>query len=286
MLLPREYKPKDNELIYHYCDANSFHQICTNHTLRLSDLLSMNDFFEFHWGYSIWEKAASKLIDELGKDFLDKIDEIINISGLRGLLLATCFSLEGDVLSQWRAYTNDGKGYAIGFNAKDILKLPIRPLKVLYDESKQIEELVNFIKVKYTVEQNEKVKFSDDFKRICYELAFDLCSYKNPAFKEEQEVRIVHLLNFETSNDFLKLVDVGGTSFGRKVNGKKVQFRMIDSLPVAFIECDFTNKGKINPIKEVILGPKNDSLPTAISVFLETNNIGNVKIKKSKASYR
>lgn len=51
-------------------------------------------------------------------------------------------------------------------------------------------------------------------------------------------------------------------------------------------DIDFTNGGAINPIKEVVLGPKNDAIPMGISVFLETLGVGNVRIRKSKASYR
>ena len=46
--------------------------------MRLSDLFSMNDFMEMHWGYSIWEKAASEILDEVGREFLDEIDKIIS----------------------------------------------------------------------------------------------------------------------------------------------------------------------------------------------------------------
>lgn len=286
MIISRVYEPTDEELIYHYCDANAFHAICTNKTLRLSDLFSMNDFLEIHWGYSIWEKAAGEVYDTVGKEFLDKIDEVIHSAGVYGLLTATCFSKDGDVLSQWRAYADDGKGYVIGFNAKEILQLPIRALKVLYNEREQIAELKKIILALHDVEKSEEEKYSSDFRRICFTIACDLAAFKNPAFAEEQEIRIVHVLDFERSNDFLKLVDGGGTAFGKETEGRPVKFRMRDNIPVAFIEEDFSNQGTINPIKEVIIGPKNDVMPTAISVFLETIGIGSVRIKKSKASYR
>lgn len=286
MLISREYKPADDELIYYYCDADAFLSICSNKILRLSDIFSMNDFLELHWGYHIWKRVASNLLEEIGKDFLNKIDLILSESGIRGLLLATCFSLNGDVLSQWRAYADDGNGFSIGFNAKEILQLPIRPLRVLYDEKEQIDELTKIIKALYEVEQSEKKKFGNDFDRTCMTISFDLAAFKNPAFSEEQEIRIVHLLNFEPSNDFFKLIDVGGHSFGKKVEGQKIQFRMKEGYPVPFLELDYTNGGTLNPIKEVIIGPKNYVRSTAVSVFLETNNLGKVKIKKSKASYR
>jgi hypothetical protein len=246
----------------------------------------MNDFLEFHWGYSIWEKAANEVIKTTGKEFLDKIDIVFHSFGLNGLLTSACFSKNGDVLSQWRAYADDGKGYSIGFKAQDLIKLQIRPLKVLYNEKEQIEELKNRILAVFEVEKSEKKKFSKQFFETCFRIACDLSSYKNPAFIEEQEVRLIHVLNFEQSSIFLKLVDHGGTAFGRKVNGQQVNFRMKGSLPVPFLDLDFTNSNKINPIKEVIVGPKNDAQLTAISVFLETIGIESVNLKKSTASYR
>src|ERR1051325_168746 len=81
MLLSGVYEPKDDELIYHYCGASAFLEICMSKNLRLSDLFSMNDFMEMHWGYSIWETAAGQVLSEIGKDFLDKIDEVIHFSG-------------------------------------------------------------------------------------------------------------------------------------------------------------------------------------------------------------
>ena len=288
MLISREYKPNENDLIYHYCTTETFHSICTNKTIRLSDLFSMNDFLEIHWGYSIWEKAASEIIKDVGEDFLNKIDDIISSTGIRTNILASCFSLEPDVLSQWRDYSNDGFGYCIGFNAKNIIQLPIKQLKVLYNEKEQIKETVAILKAIYEVENSakESEKFGSDFFEACATLAVDLAAFKNPAFSEENEIRLIHLLNFEPSNKFLKLVDNGGTSFGKEVKGEKVNFRMVQNLPVPYIDINFTNNSTINPIKEVYIGPKNDSRETAISVFLETLNIGNVEIKKSKASCR
>lgn len=288
MIIQRVYKPKRNALLYHYCDAQTFHAICTNKTLRLCDLFSMNDFMEMHWGYSIWEKVATELYPEVGKEFLDEIDKVIHFSGIKGLLLASCFSLDGDVLSQWRAYADDGNGYAIGFQASDLLKLSVRSLSVEYVEKKQIQELKKVVKAIYDVEKplTEKDKYGEEFNDICYMLAFDLASYKNPAFSEEKEVRLVHLVNFEKSNKYLKLVDHGGTSFGKEVKGQEIKFLMSQNAPKTYIDLDFSNNGKVSPIKEIIIGPKNSVLQNAISIYLETLNIGNVKIKNSKASYR
>lgn len=288
MLYSRLFKPKRNDLIYHYCSAETFNAICINKSIRLCDIFSMNDFMEMHWGYSIWEKVANNLMEEFGYEFVENIDEIIHISGMKCLVLASCFSLDGDVLSQWRAYSNDGNGYCIGFNAKDLLNLNIKALKVEYNEQKQVKELTNVIKALHEVEQNlpDQEQFGERFFSACSNIAFDLAAFKNPAFSEEKEVRLIHLLNFEESNNFLKLVDVGGSSFGKDAKPAEVKFLMSQNMPKTYIDINFTNENKLNPIKKVIIGPKNPVLNSAIAVYLETLNIGNVEIERSKSSYR
>jgi hypothetical protein len=282
MIPTREFKPTKNEIIYHYCDANAFHSICTNRKLWFNDLFSMNDSLEIHWGYSIWEEAASLKMKKYGKEFLDEIDEILHFSGFQGLLLANCFSTNGDVLSQWRAYANDGKGYVIGFDAKELLNLPVKALEVSYDKEQQIKEASAVIDMLYLIKQDNL----EEFKTCCYLFGYDLSSFKNPAFIEEKEIRLIHLLDFKRSNKSFKLVDEGGRYFGEERKGEEVKFRIKEDIPTPYIELNFSNNDKTNPIKEVIIGPKNSVKETAISIFLETIGIENVIIGKSKASYR
>lgn len=282
MIISREYKPKENDLIYHYCDSNAFFAICTNRKLWMNDLHSMNDFMELHWGYSIWEQSANTRIEKYGKEFLDEIDEVIHFSGFQGLLLANCFSTDKDVLSQWRAYADDGKGYVIGFNAKELLGLPIRALQVLYDKEQQIKEATATIDALYQLKQED----SNEFKTFCNVFGYDLSAFKNPAFIKEKEIRLIHLLDFKKSNDFMKLVDKGGIYFGEDRKGEEIKFRIKQDIPTPYIELDFSNNNKINPIKEVVIGPKNEVMKTAIRIFLETIGIEKVEINKSNASYR
>lgn len=121
MILSRVYEPNDSEIIYHYCGASAFLDISTTKKMRFSDVFSMNDFMEMHWGYAVWEKAATQLLPELGQEFLDGVDDVIHSCSLNELPVASCYSLDGDVLSQWRAYADDGKGYAICSNFRSVL---------------------------------------------------------------------------------------------------------------------------------------------------------------------
>ena len=155
-------------------------------------------------------------------------------------------------------------------------------MKVLYEKEAKIKEATAGIDTLFLMKQNNL----PDYKALCRVYGYDLSAFKNPAFSEEKEIRLVHLLDFQKSNDFLKLVDEGGQYFGEERKGEQVKFRIKQEIPIPYIEFDFTNNGKLNPIKEVVIGPNNDVMVTAISIFLETIGVENVKIEKSKASYR
>ncbi|MFN8012450.1 MAG: DUF2971 domain-containing protein [Holophagaceae bacterium] len=260
--------------------------ICSSKKLRFSDVFSMNDCMEMHWGYGIWELAASELINELGKEFLDEIDKNIHVSGLLGLPVISCLSLQGDVLSQWRAYADDGKGYAIGFRSNQLAKMPVRPIRVLYDKGAQIREVKTTVQAIHAAMLAGGLDELGGFSSLCFGLATDLAALKNPAFFEEQEVRLVHLLDLRRGNSSLHLVDEGGTAFGAEVPGEPVSFLIRGDTPAAFIDLKFAKDGEPNAIAEVVIGPKNHALPSGISIFLETLGLNSVKVRKSIASYR
>lgn len=279
------YNPKPNEIIYHYCNSDAFNSICQNKTIRLSDLFSMNDSMEIKYGYSIWIEVANLLIKEFGREFIDEIDKIIHGFGLHSLSIAASFSKEGDLLSQWRAYASDGCGYCIGFLAKDILRLPVFPVRIEYNKKTQIKKVLDSVSYIYNTISSSKKKYGKTFIELCFFLTTFLASMKNPLFKEEKEIRLIHLLTFEEINGNARLLDNGGYSFGHEVFGQKINFRFKENYPVAYQDYDFTNNNKINPIKEIIIGPKNNALLTGISIYLETIGLSKVNILKSNLTY-
>ena len=285
MLPLRVFETAGDELLYHYCTPQTFLAICQGKTLRFSDLYSMNDAMEMYWGYGVWERVAGKLIDEVGKTFLDSIDTVIHASGANILHLAACFSTQGDVLSQWRAYTQDATGYCIGFRASNLCNLAARPLQVCYDPDAQEKELEEVIRVIHEVHISEEAS-QEGFIDTCVTLACDLASYKNPAFVEESEVRLLHTAVLAKSNNSRKIVPSGGIAFEKDVAPENIGFTMRGPVPVPHIDMSFIGPLGEQPIVEVILGPKNDALPSGVSVFLETLGLGGVEVKRSTASYR
>ena len=132
-LLDRRYKPSTDDVIYHYCSPDAFFGMTQAKRLWLSDVFAMDDFLEMHWGYSIFERAATELLKDIPKAFFDQVDRYLSSSGRFILPLVCCFSLDGDVLSQWRAYSSDGQGFAVGYYANDLVQMDVRPLSILFD---------------------------------------------------------------------------------------------------------------------------------------------------------
>lgn len=97
-------------------------------------------------------------------------------------------------------------------------------------------------------------------------------SFKHPAYLEENEVRLLYRLYFE---DNLSVFDKTSES------PLDIKHRIRNNSPVIYIEKEFSDA-----IKEIIIGPKNYTLPSAITVLLETNGISNVEVTNSSVPYR
>lgn len=285
MLFDRIYKPSAGELIFHYCDPNAFFGIVRTRKLWFSDVFSMNDNMEMHWGYEIFERAASELLKVASKEFFDEVDKRIIFTSENALPLVASFSLDGDVLSQWRAYAADGRGFALGFAAEEMTNLPVMPLRVLYDEQRQIEEMKVVLMSFLEAEKKKNFSYDREFSKKCYLFAMSSCALKNPAFVEEKEIRLAHMVHFVRDASGISIRSAGGTAWGRDSKPAEIAFRMKVEIPVPHVEIDFSNGGKVNPLRKVILGPTNRNLPTNVEAFLTTIGIANIKIEKSRASY-
>ena len=65
----KESEPKQGELtLYHYCSVETFFQIITNQTLRLTNIQYMNDSEELHYGLDQLEKIGSVFLSG-GKEY-------------------------------------------------------------------------------------------------------------------------------------------------------------------------------------------------------------------------
>lgn len=135
------------DTLYHYCGVSGFYGIITNNNLWLTDIYFMNDYMEHVW---LIEKAYKRLCEMRKTCDKESIKSLLDRFPVGFPPYICCFTSEPDLLSQWRAYSDDGAGFAIGFSRKVLEEqishhtrdgIRILLSKVEYDENEQCRNL-------------------------------------------------------------------------------------------------------------------------------------------------
>ncbi len=152
----------------------------------------MNDYAEFTW---FIEKALPEAEKHLKAEAAVRqrfSRTLVNYLRASRLQHVYCLSLseDSDVLSQWRAYADDGKGLAIGFSRKWLISLepPVLLRMVSYEESQQQEiarSIVEQVLPEVDTDTNANAPQWAAIK--CFvKLCCEAPTHKNPAFREEK----------------------------------------------------------------------------------------------------
>jgi len=296
MLISRLYEPPENDILFHYCSAPSFQSILETGKVRFSDINMLNDSAEMHWGYGVFEEAAGRLIKiaetkealkGLNKAFFDKVDEIIAPMQHRVHPFVFCLSRERDSLSQWRAYADDGRGFAIGFSAIAIKCMPVSLLAVEYEREKQVQEMMDALGATFMENEADEQKFGTKFFESSMMIGNYILAFKNPSFRDEKEIRCLHLVGAEINEKVMKFRDHGGVlGDGKEVAGEDVRFRIQDNALAAYLDMPFRRNFESPAIKAVDLGPRNPNWPTNVLYFAGALGYENLRIRKSTSTYR
>jgi hypothetical protein len=292
LLITRLFDPADGDILYHYCSAPTFQQILDSGKIRFSDINMLNDPEEMHWGYSVFEEAAGKLIEiaqkrsdlcELNKDFFDKVDDIIAPLQTKFHPFVSCFSRDGDLSAQWYAYADSARGFSIGFAARALKHMPISMLAVEYEREKQVQEMMDALGASFMENQADGNKFGQKFRQSCIMIGTYMTAFKNPKYREEKEVRCLHVVNPQRTKNAARLIDQGGMLGGDKsVHGEEVRFRVQDNSLIAFIDMPFRRGFENSAIKRILLGSKNYNWPG--NVFYFTGSLGYEDVIVGKSS--
>jgi hypothetical protein len=101
------------EPIYRYASIQTIHAMLKSQELWFSDLRCMNDWDEYAAGYRIAK-------DVVASEYPHSLESLTEIApdqmGPRFMGLICSFSSDGDCLSMWRGYGDDGRGAAIGYS--------------------------------------------------------------------------------------------------------------------------------------------------------------------------
>jgi hypothetical protein len=160
-----------------------------------------------------------------------------------------CFSKDGDLLSQWRGYANDGKGISIGFNRKyfESIKMLDNKEFEICDVIYRCKEQEKLLKSLFSTIGSDNLKQLEEFyinkgDNNCFEeimFAGALLRYgmifKNETFSEEKEVRLIH--GFD---EIAAEPDI-------------FEYRVMQDDLISFVEIPIDIENDYPPIKEIIL---------------------------------
>jgi hypothetical protein len=108
-------------MLYHYTNDAGLKGIIENGTLWFTDIFGLNDPSELRHGFriaiDILKSRTSAARPEISTfaSLLERFDVDRGIEQA-GHFFICSFSADGDDLGQWRAYADNGRGYALAFD--------------------------------------------------------------------------------------------------------------------------------------------------------------------------
>ncbi|WP_031426843.1 DUF2971 domain-containing protein [Flavimarina sp. Hel_I_48] len=290
------------ETIYHYTSLDSFVSILETQTLFSSNINFLNDRKEYEYGVDLIKEVISGFKkDKQNAQILNLLENHLNLI-YKSERYITCFSLDGDLLSQWKAYANNGKGVSIGFdtiNIEDQCFSQIIGGKLIeYDKERQIKNIKSIISQIILFFETNKPNIDwegHDYNSVIVHTILDflreiISSFKHPSFQTEKEFRLEYEIN-DTWN---------------KHDDEVINFRTTENLIIPYIKLttqyqDYLQEQRESPdgfpdtfpikrlpINQIIIGPSLEfkAIKLVLNKLLKKKGYDNIDISSSTIPYR
>ncbi|WP_447902472.1 DUF2971 domain-containing protein [Pseudomonas serbica] len=208
--------------LYHYTSAHGMLSIIEHNRLWATGFQYLNDASELEYGFALGKQFMEQLLkeenDEAIKTLLTRSINMCHTGSLHFDVYITCFCEKDDVLNQWRVYSGNSQGYALGFTLADIEHRQLRNKilnrnqdfvlrKVIYDQATQKKIISDTISSIITTmkslldEQNQETVIPPACQTIRALLTEISLFFKHPAFSVEHEWRAIHIVTREQPSD-------------------------------------------------------------------------------------
>lgn len=204
--------------LYHYTNAQGLRGILESGQVWFTDYMHLNDPSELTHGIKMAHDVAQFLCE--GADgrvrlFLDDFVNMLRPDNFAGNLefFIASFSRKRDDLSQWRAYADNGKGYAIGF-APEMFSITdpvpgkagevLGPVRYKIDEvrtrhnaalKEAVRIFLDTVNANADLVANKAlgIPFMDQFVRevLAQPIIWNCLTSKHYAYEHEEEVRLL-----------------------------------------------------------------------------------------------
>ena len=281
-------------ILYHYTSLATLTNILHSNEFWLTDVRFLNDHTELKWGLELALDVSKTWPDELLTGLEQALSDFLQLTVTSGStrVLAACFSTERDDLAQWRYYGDDGRGVAIGFDARELVHSLGYPLgstleHIIYDKQDQIE-LLNML-LDYSIQlygidlKNDNTKALEQYEFFMDMLIREACSlasrFKSAAFQSEREVRLISTISQKLFEQL-------------PIKQPELHFRVANDLVVPYMRTSqmgrFSDIEKVKPvlggsIVEVMVGyhPKAEVTRQGVEELLRYRGLSAVKVSRS-----
>jgi hypothetical protein len=288
----KKYPRKLPNALHHYTGAAGFHAIIKEQKMRATHISYLNDSSEYFHAIDLMREAIQSLKGTANKKIpqapLEVMSAVLTTLDQQTMppVFVTCFSEAKNELSQWRSYGNGEGGIALEMDA---IKLgytatakgwEIHPVEYNLDRQ---SELIRAIVSRgcTTAEKLLHEKSGKDapprmeawVKQYMYHAAYFAPLFKNAAFSQEREWRIIKWgIDPETL-----AVDVGGNTLRLRT--------MLD------LTCEVETAGtrkRLLPITQVMIGPTphTNLVRQAVQHHLQLHQCYGVTIEAANIPYR
>jgi len=281
--------------LYHYTTALGLKGILESQSIWFSDYRDLNDPSELLHGIAMCRDVTRGLAngsDSNVVELLKIVDELMTQRNFATRLdfFIACFSAERDDLGQWRAYADNGRGFALGLSPR-FFQIQEKKGKqpddnvfvgpVVYDVAQVLERHSSLLEpaIKVLLHEVERGCLGNDAVRdefmwqlarsmVAGKLIWNCLTTKHPAYKHEQEVRLIILGSHEVLRPFIKT----------RIRGSDVVPYIAHAMPVR----------EKHSIAEVIAGPAAPAdAERTVRTLLESFDIDpNVAVGRSQTPYR
>jgi hypothetical protein len=274
-LYKRVFPQQPPGIIYHYTTQKGILGIIENREMWATQVHFLNDKHEIFLTFKLLknelERQVGKCQQAEQKRLLCDIREFLDVMD-QGHICISSFCEEGDLLSQWRGYGNLGKGYAIGFDLKELTRIAKFHHFVLWPCVYEPELQLELVRYLIDLWCQNFAKKNISRKTMFASVDVDICQLapiiKDESFSEEKEWRLVSSVVSSKSPRF---------AF------REGQYSLIPYYNFPIIDDD-----KKNCIDSVVVGPSPhmELASNSLKTFLDAQKLEEVKIKASKIPFR
>lgn len=288
--------------IYHYTSAEGFAGIIGNHEIWMSNTAFMNDTTELGMLEQLHTQSILKEEDFTNENMRRLWCSRRRYSSHGNNYYMASFSMEGDLLEQWRAYGS----YCIGFDAE---KFPKRKGISLYSCIYTAKAIKKWILKKEKMKGQDNLTDEGKAWLAFNTLYIATMKYKNEHFKNEKEVRLIttssHAWFYNNSPEMyendLPIHVRRHPSYGFPVpyvkffieqDSSKNEGAKVKEDEMAMKKRKLRDEGstprKLLPITEVIIGPVayQKEAMAACEILLAERGYKNVSVRESNIPYR